>query len=261
MNFGRVLLTTTLAGAAGALAFGAPASPALGATHTLALSGPSEATVGKPMLLQLSGQAAPPEEWWDVSWLWAVAIPGDTLSSCPVGGQDGIGISNQVGGRLLTNDLVPLIDAQGHFVNQIGLTPWAPGRLLICAYSLNDVGTTKSAASLEYNVRAAQFGGGPPAGGGQPPAGGRPGAAKPANLKRPRIKRAGRKLSCTAGTWSNGADRYSYRWLVDGKRRKGATGRRLGLTRGLRGRTVQCSVTASNSAGRTAAYSRPLRVR
>ena len=48
---------------------------------------------------------------------------------------------------------------------------------------------------------------------------------------------------------------------MNGKRKRGARGRTLGVTRKLRGRKVQCRVTAHNAAGATTALSRPLRIR
>jgi hypothetical protein len=72
--------------------------------------------------------------------------------------------------------------------------------------------------------------------------------------------RSGKKLVCQRGSWSNNPSRYSYGWLVNGKRKRGARGRTLGVTRKLRGRKVQCRVTAYNAAGATTARSRGLRV-
>ena len=81
-----------------------------------------------------------------------------------------------------------------------------------------------------------------------------PGArCEPASVKKPRVRRSGRKLVCRRGSWSNNPNRYSYRWLVNGKRKRGARGRTLGVTRKLRVRKVQCRVTAYNAAGATTA--------
>jgi hypothetical protein len=75
------------------------------------------------------------------------------------------------------------------------------------------------------------------------------------------VRRSGRKLVCQRGRWSNNPSRYSYGWLVNGKRKRGARGRTLGVTRKLRGRKVQCRVTAANAAGATTALSRSVRIR
>jgi hypothetical protein len=74
-------------------------------------------------------------------------------------------------------------------------------------------------------------------------------------VKKPRITRVRRKLTCNAGEWAN-ATGYAYRWYVGGKPRK--SGRKLAARRGWK---VRCVVTASNMAGAVAASSRTLRVR
>jgi hypothetical protein len=75
------------------------------------------------------------------------------------------------------------------------------------------------------------------------------------------VRRSGRTLICNRGRWSNSPSHYSYGWLVNGKAKKGASGQKLRLKRKLRGRRVQCTVTASNAAGVTKAASRHLRIR
>ena len=84
--------------------------------------------------------------------------------------------------------------------------------------------------------------------------------AKPANLKRPRVKRSGNMLICGRGKWSNRPTRYSYSWRVNGKRKQGARKRKLAVTRKLRGKQVQCTVKAYNAGGVTKATSRKRRV-
>lgn len=79
-------------------------------------------------------------------------------------------------------------------------------------------------------------------------------------MKKPRITRSARKLTCKPGKWSNYPTRYAYRWMVTGNG-KGAIGSRLTVTRKLRRHMVRCSVTASNAAGRATAISSPFRVR
>jgi hypothetical protein len=91
---------------------------------------------------------------------------------------------------------------------------------------------------------------------------GSPGAApvRPANTKAPRVRRSKNRLVCDPGRWSNRA-RYSYRWFMSGTRKNIASGRKLRVTRRLRGRKVRCRVRASNAAGATTAASRAVRVR
>jgi hypothetical protein len=88
-------------------------------------------------------------------------------------------------------------------------------------------------------------------------------ARPPRNLRRPRINgasRAGRVLTCTAGTWS-AAPRPAYRfaWLRGGKTI--GTGARHRLRRRDVGATVRCRVVARNEAGVAQATSLPVRIR
>jgi hypothetical protein len=81
------------------------------------------------------------------------------------------------------------------------------------------------------------------------------------NLVRPRVTRSRAALVCTPGRWSTATTSYSYRWLVDGKRKPRSTGKRLRVAASLHGHVIRCSVTASSGAGPATATSAPLRVR
>lgn len=85
--------------------------------------------------------------------------------------------------------------------------------------------------------------------------------ARPASKTKPRVSRSGKFLRCSPGRWSNRPAHYAYRWTVSGKGKHGIRGRRLRVTRSLHHRTVRCTVTASNAAGRASAASAPFRVR
>ena len=84
---------------------------------------------------------------------------------------------------------------------------------------------------------------------------------RPANVEKPRLTRSRGALVCSRGRWSNSPSRYSYRWFVNGRRKRGATGRRLAITRTLQGRAVRCEVTAFNAGGSKTASSRTLRLK
>ncbi len=224
--------------AAALLELGPSVTPALANTYTLNLSAPKTAVVGRPILIKASGVNPPPSEYWASSWMEIVTIPTSVLTSCPATGEDGTGVATQTGGQILAIALRPNLDSQGNFSNTIGYTPPAPGGILVCGYSDDGAGLTLARASLTLNVQ------GPPA-----------------NVQRPSVSRSRRKLACSPGRWSGNATRYSYGWLVGNKTKRGATGRKLRVTRAVRGRKVRCSVTASNSAGAARAVSRSLRVR
>jgi len=85
------------------------------------------------------------------------------------------------------------------------------------------------------------------------------------NLKRPAISgkaRVGKVLKASAGRWSPGSVKVTYRWLRNGKAIKGADGRRHRVVRADRGKRLQVVVTARKSGWRTdTATSKPVRVR
>jgi hypothetical protein len=237
--------------AAAILGLGVAATPALGQTHTLNLSGPSTAAVGQPIVIQASGSNEQEPIVDFSSYLTVVVIPTSVLSACPADYSSGKQValsSSAQGGEVLDEYHREDEDAAGNFSMPVAYTPGTPGRFLICGYTDDAATSTLATASLALTVEVG-------AGSGPGP------AAEPASVKRPRVKRSGRKLVCRRGSWSNSPSRYSYRWLVNGKRKRGARGRTLGVTRKLRGRKVQCRVTASNAAGSTTALSRPVRIR
>jgi hypothetical protein len=236
---------------------GVGAAPALGQTWTLNLSGPSSAVVGQTIIIQASGRNYQEPIVDFSSYLTVVAIPTSVLSACPAdysSGKQVAGSSAAQGGEVLDEYHSEAEDAAGNFSMPVAYTPGTPGRFLICGYTDDAATSTLATASLAMTVE----GGSAPGPGAAPSP---PSAAKPASDKRPRVRRSGKKLVCQRGSWSNSPSRYSYRWLVNGKRKRGAHGRTLGITRSLRGRRIQCGVTASNTAGATTALSRPLRIR
>ena len=238
------------------VALGVGAAPALGGTYTLNLSAPPSAVVGQPTIIQASG-SNPPDDFF-FSWFRLYAIPTSVLSTCPADQANAFQIASSTdaqGGEVVTNSQREDVDAAGNFSMPVAHTPRKPGRFQLCGYTDDGARTTLATASLILNVQ------GSPGPGSDPPASQPPPIAKPANVTKPRVTRSARRLVCSRGSWSNNPSRYSYRWLVNGKRRTGATGRTLAVTRAVRGRRVHCRVTAFNAAGAATALSRPLRIR
>jgi hypothetical protein len=225
------------------------ASPAL--AETLNLSGPPASTVGQPFVVQASGADNPAD---GTLYLELDAIPGGVASSCPASYLDGSQLATSTGGSLVALDDREIEDGAGNFSMPVGYTPQKPGSLLLCGYTDDGATDTLAAASLSVPVGA------PAAGGNAPPTAASAPAVRPANTARPRIFRSGHNLKCGIGSWSGGPTSYSYRWLVNGRTKSGATGRKLKVTRKLRGHRVQCSVKASNAAGGASAVSAPFRV-
>jgi hypothetical protein len=85
------------------------------------------------------------------------------------------------------------------------------------------------------------------------------------SLKRPGISgkaRVGKVLKASAGRWSTGGVKVTYRWLRNGKAIKGADERRHRVVRADRGRKLQVVVTARKSGWKQdSATSKPVRVK
>jgi hypothetical protein len=229
--------------ATAALALAAPASPALAAPgFTLNLTGPATGVVGQPLVFQVSGTDAFDPASPLVSFRYSVAvIPTRVVATCPANRNDAIQLGYGTGDvPVLAGE--ERIDWNGSFSQTFSFIARQPGALLVCAYTIDLSGWTFVMANKVVDITA-----------GAP-------AAAPKATKRPRVTRAGRRLVCNPGRWSNATGGFAYRWSVNGKAKKSAAGRKLRITRGLRGRRVACSVTAKGAAGSTTAVSRAVRV-
>jgi hypothetical protein len=226
-----------------ALALGAPAT-ALADEYSLTISAPAGGAVNQPLLLHGNGHT-PLDHIQYSHWFSAHVIPASVMSTCPSDHYEAWQIAVSTGGAYLTHAQKEKPDANGDFSVPFGLTPWAPGDYIVCAYS--DDGYTNTVARAQHDLHVAGAAPAPPSA-----------AAKPANTAKPRVKRAGRRLVCTRGSWTNAPTTYAYEWLVDGK--PGGATRRLSVTRHLRGHKVRCRVTASNAGGSATAASRAVRV-
>jgi hypothetical protein len=81
----------------------------------------------------------------------------------------------------------------------------------------------------------------------------------PQNSSRPDLTRSDNTLTCRRGSWHN-AVTFSYAWRVNGVAKKDAKPT-LAMSKARQRRSVSCSVTASNAAGKTTATSAQLHVR
>jgi hypothetical protein len=221
------------------------ASPALASTYTMNLTPTASPVIGTPMILEVTGIQPPPDQYWALGWLSVVAIPAKVVSTCPVSAGDGSQVAASTGGAILAIATRPNLDPAGNYVNQVGLTPTAPGTVLLCGYIDDGEGLTLATASLSLSIPAAGTGG----------------AAKPKNLARPRITRSGNHLTCSRGRWSGSPTGWAYGWFLDGYLIKNAKGPTLVINRAARGHRIKCGVGASNAAGATAVASKTLRVR
>jgi hypothetical protein len=79
-----------------------------------------------------------------------------------------------------------------------------------------------------------------------------PGGAAPVNTTPPVVSgtaKAGKTLSCSTGSWTNGPTRYFYQWNFDGTAIPGQTGGTYRVQTVDEGLTLTCTVTASNATG------------
>jgi len=149
------------------------------------------------------------------------------------------------------------------------ISPDYSGPLLICAYTTygGPFDTAAWASTTVTVTPAPAVGVGGNTGGGESGTGGGASHRPPAVIVRPTVTRSGQRLLCTSGSWSGRPRSYRYRWLVLHRpgvvlHRPGVAGRarELAVTAAVRGRKVECSVTAINRGGSTTATSRPIRV-
>jgi hypothetical protein len=217
--------------------------PASAATFTLALSAPSTVSVSQTFVITGSG-VDPTDQ--GALYFELDSIPTSVSTTCPSGYLNASQLAASSGGSLIAFDQPETFDSAGNFSNQNATMSSTAGQFLLCGYTDDGAGDTLATASATVTVGSAS------------PSSGQP--SKPQNTTRPHISRSGKTLTCHSGAWSNHPTSFAYRWLVNGKRKRGARGRALAVTRKLRGDTVQCSVTASNAAGSGTATSPPYHV-
>jgi hypothetical protein len=147
--------TFTLALAVGLIVLGAPVSPAVGAGFTLHLSAPSTPVVGNPMILRAAG-TIPVHDFPFSYWFSLDAIPAAVTSTCPADRWVGAQLAESTGGSIVVLSQREVYDEAGNFSIPVGVTPSAPGSLLLCAYTDDGAATTLAATSLILNIQPAQ---------------------------------------------------------------------------------------------------------
>jgi hypothetical protein len=244
-------------------ALGATASPALATDgFSLQFSGSSNLLAGNPVVLTAIGKNPGWTDYPYATYLDAEVFLPSAVPTCPAT-QDAAGqLAPSTGGAIVAFDVQVNSDPAGNFSIPVGFTPSGSGPLLVCGYTAGLAGETLATASLTVAVQsAAPPTPAPTTPAPTAPAPTTPAAVRPASVTAPRLTRAGRQLICGTGSWANNPTRFSYRWRVGGHTKPGARGRTLIVAGRLRGHKVQCSVTATNSAGSSTALSKPFSVR
>lgn len=195
------------------------------------------AVLGRSLIMRADVKNPPLSEYAYLTWLDVALLRPEAVSECPAGAQTANQLASAAGGAILTISQRIDVDDQRRYSTPVGFTPAVTGPLLVCAYTVNEVGYSKARASLTVNVQG----------------------TGPVNVALPRVKRAGTRLTCSPGRWSGGLASFAYRWKVDGKNR--SSGRTLRVTRALRGHRVQCGVIASNASGSASALSPAMAIR
>ena len=133
----------------------AAAAPALANTEgfDLKLTGPKSGPVGKPVLVRAVGSNPPPSVRPFLSYLEASVLLPTVIKSCPAGAGEASQLANYTGGRVLTYAQREDTDDAGNFNLPLGFTPTGAGKLLVCAYTTNEVGFSLARAQLTYTVK------------------------------------------------------------------------------------------------------------
>jgi hypothetical protein len=178
------------------------------------------------------------------AWGWGVADGKGQLETCITTCEGGVagsgagqlldleGVAVDGSGEVFVTDSNPLTIDPGHFDNE----------------RVSEFGAASSTS---------------PSGGGSGPPGGGSSPVVPVNTARPVISgtpRAGRRLSCSTGSWRNNPPSFAYQWYRNGTLLAGFTTSTYTLGALDEGTTITCVVTATNAAGSASAQSKPVKV-
>jgi hypothetical protein len=152
MKLSRATRVRIVAGVVGVLALAAPAIASAGGL-TLKLSASSTPVVGTPMLLHATG-TIPPQDLGFPYWFSLDAIPPTVTSTCPPDRWEGAQIAGASGGSIVVLSQSEVPDAAGNFSIPIAITPSAPGKVLLCAYTDDGAAATLATASLTLNIQS-----------------------------------------------------------------------------------------------------------
>lgn len=146
----RVIAAAVVAGV-----LAGPAGTAFGAALTLDLRGPTTLTVGRTTILQATGTV--PVSAIQLSYFLSLdAIPASVMTTCPADRWAAVQVAGNSGGSVVVvSQSEHPDDPTGAFAIPIALTPSAPGKVLLCAYSDDGETRTLASASMLVTIRPA----------------------------------------------------------------------------------------------------------
>ena len=155
----RIPRKLCIAGAAAAIWALAATSSAFASGLTLDLAPPADAVVGTPTFVTASG-TIPPEDTQYPYWFSLDAIPTSVTTTCPADRWEAVQIAGSVGGATLVLSQREQPGPDGRFSIRVGITPTAPGSVLLCGYTDDGLTNTLAAAATIVHIRARGSAGG-----------------------------------------------------------------------------------------------------
>lgn len=155
MRSTRMICTAAVAVAVGAMA---ATTPALASGLTLELQPPPQLVVGHPAFVRASG-TIPPQDREFSYWFSLDAIPTAVTGTCPADRFEGAQVAQSTGGGVIVLSQRENPGADGAFSIRVGITPTAPGSVLLCGYTDDGEATTLASASSVLHIRASGQGG------------------------------------------------------------------------------------------------------
>jgi len=131
-------------------ALGVGAETALASGFSLQLTSP-RLVVGQPAILHANG-TIPVEDIGFPYWFSLDAIPTSVTKTCPEDAFEGSQLANSTGGSIIVLTQSERPDGNGDFSIPVGVTPTAPGSLLLCGYTDDGAASTLAVAQLIVNI-------------------------------------------------------------------------------------------------------------
>jgi hypothetical protein len=127
-------------------------TPSLASAFTLNLAAPSPVVVGTPAILKATG-TIDVEEIQFPYYFSLNAIPTSVMTTCPPDRWEAYQVAIGTGGSNIVRSQAETPDAAGNFSLSVGVTPSAPGSVLLCGYTDDGLTHTLAVAPLILNIQ------------------------------------------------------------------------------------------------------------